>query len=167
MSKKIFEQAKRYVDKVLYIFSVMDKCERLPESDMYYYKKYKFQKNDICWRSSSAYAFTVLASRRDTWRKSKVNLCIDSTGRNSMVNSDRPFMGITEYSDDVDFQLSTLYDDKELYEYYVGSLLYTAGFRGFVKKDISHNTLNAFMRNADDMYKNRDKLWYNRRSFAS
>ena len=161
MSKVLFERAKRYVDKILYIYSVMDKCEQLQEKVCRYYTKFYFDKNSIRWRFNRFQSYIILAGRTDgdSWKKSNTNLWIDNTGKNSMNNSDKAFMKIEEYSEDNDFQLSALYDDNDLYNYYIGSLLYTSGFRGFVRIGISHNTLNAFVRHADDMYKNKDKLW--------
>lgn len=163
MSENIYNKAKFYVDKVLYIFAGLDKCkQQLEQRSCQYYVKYKFNKNSFSYRYDRFQSFRVLAQRNDSrgFFKSSNNYWIDHSGTNSMPGFDRAFMEIHEFTEDVDFMLSTLFDDKELYHYYVGSLLYTAGFRGFVQKDISHNTLNALIRHVDDMYVSRDKLWY-------
>lgn len=162
MSKKIYDRAKFYVDKVLYIFAGLDKCkEQLKLRSCNYYTNYKFNPNSFSYREHRFSSFRILA-RRDNSRKftkSQNFYVIVHNGTNSMPGFERVFMEIHEYSEDIDFMLSTLFDDKELYHYYVGSLLYTSGFRGCVEKDISHNTLNALINRVDDMYIMREKLW--------
>lgn len=162
MSENIYNKAKFYVDKVLYLFSGLDKCkEQLTQYPCKCDIKYKFFVDHISYRYDRFTSYTVLMHYNpdNVFMKSKKKYFITDSAMNSMPEFDRSFIKINEFSEDIDFQLSTLFDDTELYHYYVGSLLYTSGFRGFVQKDISHNTLNAMIRHVDDMYKRRDKLW--------
>lgn len=161
MSKIIFERAQKYVDKVLYIYSVMDKVQGLSEKGCSMYKKAKYKRHDVLYRYKEVDSYRIFMRRKydNHWQKSSINYYIESTGLNSMPNSDKKLIKISEFSEDLDFQLSTLYDNTELLNYYIQCLLYTKGFRGFIKIGISHNTLNALIRHADDMYNSRDKLW--------
>ena len=163
MSENIFNRAKFYTDKILYIFDGLDKCKNeLKRSSCTYHVKYKFNPDSFCFRTDRFKAFTVLAKRNEyklVLVKDENRLWIDDEGTNTMPGYNRQFMKIDTYSEDVDFMLSTLFDSTELFDYYVASLLYSAGFRGYLNKDISHNTLNALMRHVDDMYRCREKLW--------
>lgn len=161
MSENIYNRAKFYVDKVLYIFDGLDKCrEQLRKRSCDYYSKYKFNADSFCYRGNRFKPYRMLAKRNEySSVKDDVRYWINDTGTNSMKGFDRPFMKIEQYSEDLDFMLSTLFDDTELFDYYVGSFLYTSGFRGYVEMNISHNTLNAFVRHVDDMYICREKLW--------
>lgn len=161
MSKIIFERAQKYVNKVLYLYSVMDQVQGLSEKGCSMYKKARYKRHDVLYRYRESSSYTVFMRRSydDIWRTSLTYYYIDGTARNSMTDSDRKIMKISEFSEDLDFQLSTLYDNNELLNYYIQCLLYTSGFRGFVKIGLSHNTLNALIRHAEDMYNSRDKLW--------
>lgn len=157
----IFERAQKYVNKVLYLYSVMDKVQGLDEKGCSMYKKAKFKRHDILYRYREIDSYRIFISRRynNIWRKSSTNYHIESTGLNSSPDTDRLLINITEFVEDLDFQLSTVYDNNELLQYYIQCLLFSSGFRGCVQIGISHNTLNALIKHAEDMYNSRDKLW--------
>ncbi len=163
MSKIIFERAQKYVDKILYLYSVMDKVQGLSDDGCSIYGKSKFKRHVVLYRYNKADSYHMFMRRRydNHWQKSSNNYYIESTGLNSMPNSDKRLIKISEFSEDLDFQLSILYDNAELLNYYIQCLLYSKGFRGSIRIGISHPTLNALIRHVDVMYKDRDKLWRN------
>lgn len=155
MSKNVFVRAQNYVNKVLSIFSVIDKMNMLA-------KQYRssgntrVMNNELKYRYSQARSFETFMERKDisSTQKSKHYYWIDRLGNNSMPNIDRKLMKMYKYDEGLHFQLSTIYSNEELYDYYVQCLLFTAGFYGRVRKNVSHNSLNCMIRQLDEIYEN-------------
>lgn len=157
MSLKIFERAQRYVDKVM---SVKDShTEALDYIDNSSYKI--FGKNYLTTSSSirtrtrdslfeiqmlmdlGSLAVSAPQNLRDSYHR------IADDDYHPCVWVPRNVMVLQEFKEDLDFQLSTLMDDDLLLEYYSCCILYTRGYRGYIKRMISHNTLNAMKKHLD------------------
>ena len=68
-----------------------------------------------------------------------------------MVGDDIEIFGINEkiqeYSEDVDFQLSTVHDEQQLFYYYLICILHKNGYRGRINtEDLHPTTLNFLLK---------------------
>ncbi|SOK58848.1 hypothetical protein [Yersinia phage fHe-Yen9-03] len=55
---------------------------------------------------------------------------------------------VSIYDEGLEFQLSTVYNDSELFDYYCCSMLYYDGFRGACRTSVHHSTWKALYENA-------------------
>lgn len=155
MSLKIFERAQRYVDKVMSVKdSHTEALDYVQTSYKIVSKNYLVNSTSLRTRNGDA-SFDIqmlfdlgsLAVVGPTTRDSYHRIADDGLPLCSWVT--REVMVMTEFQEDLDFQLSTIMSDDILLEYYACCLLYTRGFRGYIKRMMSHHTLNAIKRHVD------------------
>lgn len=147
MSKKIFNRAKLFADKVLKIYinhGHMVETKKIGISNHYYNKRqYLIDAESICNKDCmyETYIINLHFGNRNINNK---HYYIIRNDIDRYLN--KSIMKLDEFSSDIDFQLSTLFDERELLEYYIVCILFNNNFNGAVLKGIHHNTLNAIIK---------------------
>lgn len=152
MSLRIFERAEFYVQKIMDIKDIhTELLDVLNKSSGLYTNNYNTLKNKYFFNKST---IRIRDSRTDIFE----TFLMFNPGLTDLYDSfwffngidkkcnryvTRELINVSEFKEDLDFQLSTVMTDKELYEYYICCILYTKGFNGYIHRMISPLTLNA------------------------
>ncbi len=122
---------------------------RLSKS-LYINKKYGFNNKFVCARHDIYAQYkTVLKLGPDIHAPHLDNFY--KITNDSTFGTPKPFQEINEFSEELDFQLSTVLNDDELFDYYVQCKLFFSGFRGAVRKMVHHTSWNAYIRLANSI----------------
>ena len=158
MSLENFEKAQNHISKFVEIFQYQDECtERLSKNTHIFRKHYNVNSTSvICVFTNLSDTYTVF--RRNIFSYPRdMFLHINDSGENWHPVIDRRLRVLEEFDEAWDFQLSTLYTTKQIYEYYQACLLYTAGFRGVMRRFVHINTINAIHWHMKVLSENKDK----------
>lgn len=159
MSIEIFKLAKFRADKIIEIVRLHTLCKNRLEKSSIDIKSYSFYSNSVMVNTGN-YVRSVIRfgdqkyNIRDYYK-------FDGTGTDYRHNTiNRRLQPIAEFDEATDFQLMTIFSDKELLDYYFCSLIYNAGFIGYIRHDIHHNTLNTMIKYLNKIYEYKDSELY-------
>ena len=163
MSLEIFNKAKSKVDKIASIRKHQDASTVRLSTNSIGIKSYRFYSDKIYRKGKAGMNYTLLMSDGDASiiRHHASFYIFDGSGTNyNHRRIDRQLRRITEFDEALDFQLQTLYNDSELYDYYYLCLLHGTGYIGYIRKDIHHNTLNSLLKYSELIELHKDDTHY-------
>lgn len=166
MSLEIYNKAKSKVDKIAAIRKHQEESTVRLSTNSIAIKSYRFYSDKIYRKGKAGMSHTLLMSDgNDSIIRNHSSFYIfDGSGTNyNHRRIDRQLRRIPEFDEALDFQLQTLYNDSELYDYYYLCLLYTSGYVGYIRKDMHHNTLNSLLKYSEliDLHKDDTSYPYN------
>lgn len=151
MSKNIYNRSKKYCSAILRLRSAHN--DILNNNDDTWYisnKKYAINKNYMAYRSNLYKRYTTViscnhVSKMFNSNENHVLRITDDSYKNKLC------ITINEYHEDFDFQLSTLFNDEELFEYYLFCMLKQNGIQYTIRSDIHINTINTLIKKCKEI----------------
>ncbi|QOI70985.1 hypothetical protein pEaSNUABM12_00047 [Erwinia phage pEa_SNUABM_12] len=160
MSEKIYKQARKYCDKFLRLHKVLsgvhekikkNSWRNSPFSTNRYMVNLDNNKTGIVmkmargkYNSYEVHYHLAPYTHRDSQRRNNFYVITDHTKFiHCSTKTVQDLRDISVYDECLAFQLSTVYTDSELFDYYCCSMLHTAGFRGACRTNVHHSTWKA------------------------
>ncbi len=150
MTKAIYNRAVTYSDKVIKLYNEMKKFNGRLSKSLYLNKRYGFNNNFVSARNNIYEQYKTVISLTENFNQHHLRNCYKISDDPSF-ETPKKLQEINEFSEELDFQLSTVLTDEELFDYYVMCKLYYYGFRGAVRKMVHHTSWNAYIRIANSI----------------
>ncbi|EBS4516654.1 hypothetical protein DQT32_04495 [Salmonella enterica subsp. enterica serovar Braenderup] len=150
MTKAIYDRAVTYSDKVMKLYHEMVKFDGRVSKSIYVKKRYGFNNKFVSARNNVYEQYKTVISLVDDLNQLHLKNCYKITDDPSF-ETPKKLQEINEFSEELDFQLSTVLTDEQLYDYYIKCKLYYYGFRGAVRKMVHHTSWNAYIRVANSI----------------
>ena len=159
MSLEIFNRAKKMADKIIEINRLYELCKDRLEKTSIGINSYRFYPNTV-YVNHGRCTWVLLRHGAEPYAGND-HYKFDGSGtdyRHPKIT--KPLRRISEFEEDFDFQLSTLFTDTELMDYYFCSLIYSSGYIGFIRRGIHHNSINAILKHVELICRNKDRTSY-------
>lgn len=150
MTKAIYNRAVTYSNKVISLHKEMKKFDGRLKKSKYINQRYGFNNNFVSARNNTYEQYKTVINLTTDLNQPHLKNCYKITDDPSF-ETPKTLREINEFSEELDFQLSTVLSDEQLFDYYVQCKLYSYGFRGAVRKMVHHTSWNAYIRIANSI----------------